>query len=225
VRGGDPEAAKQISFGIGKGDGWNGLCWTQDGKIVYSSYASGTQELWVAEPDGSNQKQLTFESGQTNYGVSVSPDGRYIVFDSTKSGNPSPWRVNSDGSYPLQLANGKGGFSPFFSADGQWVFYETYASDGKLIKWKAPIDAGEPEEVVGQYWDILGVSHDGKLMAYWEHAEKPGGKRIGIVSSEGGSPVKIFDLPPTATMLRRMQWAADGRAIDYIDTRQDVSNI
>ncbi len=221
VSDGDASAPKQITFG--KDEGGAGIAWSPDDKIVYSSSEGGKREIWTTDADGSNQKQLTFESGLRNYGISVSSDGRYVVFDSVRAGSSNVWRINIDGSNLKQLTSGAGELNPFCSPDGQWVFYSASDSDNKTTRWKVPIDGGDPVRVTGPYWNILGISPDQKLIAYGA-TEKSGGKKIGIVSSEGGQPVQILDLSPT-TMPRRMQWAPDGRAITYIDTRRSVSNI
>ena len=68
-----------------KFDGLGSISWTPDGKIVYDSAANGHLDLWVIDPNGSGQKQLTADAGN-NSGASVSPDGRYVVFVSDRGG-------------------------------------------------------------------------------------------------------------------------------------------
>jgi len=48
--------------------------------------------------------------------------------------------------------------------------------------------------------------------------------RIAIARLEGGTPVKTFDIPTTATG-DQVLWSADGHALTYIDTVKGVSNI
>ncbi|HKA23303.1 MAG TPA: protein kinase, partial [Blastocatellia bacterium] len=55
----DTGRATQITGGAGQRDGWNGLAWTTDDKIIYASKASGNDDLWITNKDGSNQSQLT----------------------------------------------------------------------------------------------------------------------------------------------------------------------
>src|SRR6185295_11401317 len=76
---GDSSRATQITARTGKTDGQFGVAWTPDGRIVYTSTASGGLDLWIMNADGSNQKQLTMNAGR-NYMPAVSGDGRYIVF-------------------------------------------------------------------------------------------------------------------------------------------------
>ena len=71
---------KQITSA--KSEGSSGLTWTPDGKIVYTSLASGNLDLWIMNADGTNQKQLTTDPREDSNPV-VSPDGRYIVLQLT----------------------------------------------------------------------------------------------------------------------------------------------
>ncbi len=203
---GDAEA-KQITHGIDRRDGMYGVCWTPDGRIVYSSTQSGPQEIWIMESDGSNQRQLTVESGQT-HSLSVSPDGRYIVYVSDHTGDRKIWRVNIDGSNPIQLTRG-GGFAPYCSADSKWVFYLA----DKRMTWKVPIDGGDEVQLTNAPPEMVGFSPDGKLMAYVD-SEDERKKRIGILRSDGRQPTKFLDLSASAL---RVRWGPDSHTLTYVD--------
>ena len=76
------EQARKITLGTGS---YGTICYAPDGKIVYSSAASGIGDIWMMNGDGSNPKQLTADAG-VNDDPMVSPDGRYIVFASNRAG-------------------------------------------------------------------------------------------------------------------------------------------
>src|SRR5690606_16649666 len=97
---GDAAAANQIRSGGHNLDGVGSLARTPDGRIVYSSLASGAQDLWIMNGDGSGQKQLTAESG-SNFEAAVTPDGRYIVYTSGREGGHNIWRMDIDGGNPM----------------------------------------------------------------------------------------------------------------------------
>jgi len=215
--------AMQITSGAATSDGWSGVDWTPDGKIVYSSHSSGRPDIWVMDADGGNQKQLTVDLGSNGFGLSVSPDGRHIVFVSNRAGKPNVWRVDADGGNAKQLTDGRGEFNPVFQPDGQWVRYMTYVS-GLPARWRVPAEGGSPEPMPGPYPDVLGISPDGKLTAYIPPGGQGKGKRIAVSPSGGGDPVRVFDLPPSAVP-RRMRWSPDGRALTYVVNRGGVSNI
>jgi len=219
---GEPDRARQITSGVATRDGLSGISWTPDGRIVYSSFASGNPDIWIMDPDGSNQKQLTVGLGSDRYGLSVSPDGRYILFVSFRAGNGNgnTWRVDIDGSNPKQLTNGSGvEINPFCSPDSKWVFYLTA---GSRIRWKVPIDGGEPVQLTGLHSNILGFSPNGNLIAYLTSLDQTKIRKVGIASFEGGEPITVLDQVEHAP---RMQWAPDGSALTYFGNRGGTSNI
>ncbi len=213
----DGEEAKQITFGTATKDGWDGIGWTPDNRIVYSSSANGHQDIWIMDPDGRNQRQLTVNLGSDRFGLSVSPDGRFIAFVSDREGKGHIWRVNIDGSSPRQLTEGNGESDPFFWPDEQWMSYF------EQTVLKVPVDGGRPLQVASQFSDMVSISPDGKLIAYLITDAQAPGRKIGIAPSAGGDPIKILGLPPTPP--RRIQWTPDGRALTHIVTRGRVSNI
>src|SRR5262249_9114959 len=138
----DPNQARQITFGSGTNDGTQGVAWTPDGHLIYSSNASGKIDLWKINTDGNQSQQLTVD-GNNNSFPSVSADGRYIVFTSDRGGNITVWRMDSDGSNPKQLTFGKLDLDPRCSPDG-WVVFSSIRTGKRRTLWKVPIDGGEP---------------------------------------------------------------------------------
>jgi Tol biopolymer transport system component/DNA-binding winged helix-turn-helix (wHTH) protein len=215
---GAPQQARQITSGT-EPDGYSGLDWTPDGKIVYSSFASGRPEVWVMEADGSSRKQLTTDLGSDRLGLAVSPDGRYIAFvaargEDWRGGDGNIWRIESDGSNPRQLTDA--GHLPLFSPDARFIFYRR----GNAV-WTVPTDGGESVQLTGPYSYLLDISPDGKLIAYRDHATR----KIGVVSAAGGEPLRSFDHLPSTDQRPLPRWTPDGRALSYVVTREGVSNI
>jgi eukaryotic-like serine/threonine-protein kinase len=216
----DPARASQITFGAGK---YSQLSWTPDGKIVYGAMGSGSGDIWIMDADGGNQKQLTSNAGVNIY-PAVSPDGRYIVFNSNRgsaSNILNVWRMNSDGSNPKQLTQGSGELGCSVTPDGQWVVYSSNEAFGKQKLWKVSIDGGEPVQLSENTTALPAVSPDGKQVAciYWEGLlESPFG--IGVIPIEGGAPAKFFKLAQGP-----VRWTVDGNAIAYINDQNGVSNI
>lgn len=193
--------------------------WTPDGRIVYTSQASGGQAIWIMDADGSNNKQLTFDHG--SIWPSVSRDGRHIVFIK----GPATWRMELDGSNPKQIRQ-VAGPSIRCSPDGRWVVY-TSARDRSTL-WKCSTDGGDPVQVSNQPSGSFDISPDGKLIAVIP--VKGGGRQpiLEVIPFEGGPPIKTFDLPPGFGGLQHrggLCWTRDGNALTYIDTRGGVSNI
>src|SRR5207249_6776452 len=121
-------------------DGLNGLSWTPDGKVVYTSQIAGEQNLWIIDLKRGAPKQLTAHAG-FNEQPTVSPDGRYIVFLSNRDDQEHLWRIDIDGKHPLELTHGAGDRQPTFTPDGQAVIFRS-SSPPNLFR--VPIDGGEP---------------------------------------------------------------------------------
>ena len=226
MSGEDKEHARQITSG--NTEGANGFAWTPDGRVVYSSVASGNWDIWIMQSDGSEQKQLTFDS-HANRVPAVSPDGRYIVFVSDRKGTDQIWRMNIDGSEPVQLTNMDGDSSPVVTPDSRWVLYNSVRA-GKPSIWKVSIDGGEPVQLTDMQMPFPAVSPDGKWIAcsYWDEQSNPQQWRIAILSYADGRIVKTLETPKTAlsnagsVMLR---WTPDGRSLAFVDTRNGYSNV
>jgi Tol biopolymer transport system component len=112
-----------------------------DGKhIAFQSWRSGSQEVWMSDRDSSNPVQLSSFGGPEIGWTSWSPDNRQIVFDLRASGNAELYIVNVDGGPPKRFPTGTpNASSPFWSADGRWIFFNTERPNAI---WKAPVEGG-----------------------------------------------------------------------------------
>ncbi|HLN98618.1 MAG TPA: protein kinase [Pyrinomonadaceae bacterium] len=226
--GGVGSLARQITSseqaGIGMDLAW--ASWTPDGKIVYNSNASGNFDIWIMNSDGTDKKQLTFDPS-LDLSPAMTPNGRYILFSSGRTGKSSVldmWRMDADGSHPKQLTNGIEDAGPQSSPDSMWVVYGNEVS-GKYILWKVAIDGGNPVQLTNKSSRSPVVSPDGRWIAclYWdEQSDSP--EQIAVIPFEGGGSIKAFSTHQNG-FLQDVRWMPDGRAISYVDTRGDVSNI
>ena len=79
-----------------------------DGKLLsWQTDANGTDdEIFLANIDGSNPRNPTKIGGNDGHPW-FSRDGKWIVFESDRSGNWKIWRMRTDGSRQEQLTEGK----------------------------------------------------------------------------------------------------------------------
>jgi Tol biopolymer transport system component len=94
-----------------------------DKEVVYLSDSGGHGNLWIARTDGSDTRQLTFES-DPDVAVGAprwSPRGDVIVFIMSKGGQTDLWLVEPDGGGLARLVDRAWG--PCWSGDGQWIYY------------------------------------------------------------------------------------------------------
>jgi serine/threonine protein kinase/Tol biopolymer transport system component len=212
----DADAARARQIGDSRDDGFQGVTWTPDGRVVFTSKVGGNTNIWIMDADGSNRKRLT-DSASIDAYPSVSADGRYVVFESDRGDGLSIWRVDIDGGTPFRLTEGNGAGYPYCSPDGRWVYYSAVGA-GQNVRtlWRVPIEGGDPVRVLDKTGALMGISPDGKWLAYAyiDPQAKPQ-QGVAVIPAEGGTPVNLLDMPVD----RLLRWMPDGRALAYIDHR------
>lgn len=201
----------------GNSDGQDGLAWTPDGRIVYTSKASGRNDLhlWIMDADGSNQKALTTSSGSREE-PAVTADGRYIVYSARAAGDLSAniWRIDIDGSNPKQLTRGGHDQRPQCSPDGKWVVYTHRVTPVMPTLWRVPLEGGEPVQLHDEFTVGNAISPDGRLIACgYRGPASNWHNKIALVPFGGGPPVTLFDVPPRISLTNLIQWTPDGQAL------------
>lgn len=218
--------AVRILSGNSKDLGWMlGVEWLRDGKIIYGSTASGKEDIWLMNADGSNQKQLTTTAG-ANFEPTVSADGRIMVYVSKAAdGSTHLWKMNLNNGESAQLTNGAFDLRPDISPDGRWVVYMSIAKSTSTL-WKISTDdGGAPIQLTDKMASVPRVSPDGRFIACFYRAQVGMFSKLAVIPSDGGEPVKVFDKSPTIIVEAGLQWTPDGRALTFIDNRNGVSNI
>jgi serine/threonine protein kinase/Tol biopolymer transport system component len=223
--GGDTARAKQITSKEPVGAGFS---WAPDGSIVF---ASEDGDIFSSHADGSGRTPLT-PNERGNSEPSVCSDGRYVVYAAYRDEKWGIWRMDADGSNPIRIADETLGSGPRCSPDGKWVVYLR----GE-IPARVPITGGSPPVVLapdtesgGGYWPD--ISPEGKRIAYLAFPNNSTGGtmapsasqplQLKVIPLEGGAPLQQFDWPATAGNPR---WAPGGEAVEYVLTRNGVSNI
>jgi Tol biopolymer transport system component len=88
---------------------------------IYPDY-----DIFTAKPDGSKVKQLTKTPGY-DAEATVSPNGKKIVFTSTRDGDLDIYVMDKNGKNVKRLTNELGyDGGPFFSPDGKQIVYRAY---------------------------------------------------------------------------------------------------
>jgi len=177
---------------------------------IYNSY-----NIYVANSDGSNPELLI---GGESYDAeaTVSPDGRYIVFTSTRSGDLELWRYDIQTKEYLQLTNELGyDGGAFFSRDSKHIVWRASRPQGEEAKnYKELLTQGlvEPKEL-----NIFVADIDGKNVkqvtdlpgANWAPFFHPNGKKVLFCSNhhslnEGGRRFDIFMINLDGTGLKQI---------------------
>ncbi|MGB7591019.1 MAG: protein kinase, partial [Terriglobia bacterium] len=221
---GKESEAKTLSAGNQNRDGDNGLTWTPDGKIVYSSVHNERYDLWEMGADGSNSQRLTSnDATSTSIFPAVSLRGGFIAFyQAERNGVYNIWRMDMDGGNLKQLTQGNGNGTSAVSPDGQWVIF-TRIESGKYTLMKVSSGGGPASQLTDYNSGEPSVSPDGKWIAcvYFPGQNRP--VSLAIVPFAGGQPAKLFPLPVTSDY--PFLWTPDGHAISFVNSVNGVGNI
>jgi len=148
----------------------------------------------------------------------------------------SIWRMNIDGSDQTQLTRDALDSDPLCTVDGQWVIYTSRGAD-KLKTMKVPIQGGSPTKVSAALdsalASALSVSPVGENLdfRFLDRGTQPPRLRTGVFPLSGGGLIAQFDFPIFFGTIgpgffgQRIEWTGDGRALTYIKTDNEVSNI
>lgn len=217
---------KQITFSsIGAVYGWSGIDWSPDGRIFFIGRKGQSLVIYAMRPDAEETVQIT-PDGFSDQKLSVSPDGKFIAFQSNRSGRNEIWRIALDGTEMRQLTDGGMNTSPDVSSDGKWI---TYVSGrfGKTSIRRIPAEGGQPLEITDRSSFSPRFSPDGKWIAYFLTSDDKNLHRLAIGLAGGGEPVKTFYVPRSANL--SLEWTPDSKAICYRDWvsgiwRQDLDS-
>lgn len=203
---------------------------------IYSSY-----DIYIANKDGSEPEVLI---GGKDYDAeaTVSPDGKYIIFTSTRSGDLELWRYEIETKRYLQLTNTLGyDGGAFFSRDSKQIVWRASRPQGeKAETYKKLLADGyvEPKEL-----NIFTADIDGKNVmqvtnlpgANWAPFFHPDGKRILFCSNnhsidKGGRIFDLFMINIDGTGLEKItnsetfdafpMFSYDGKKIVFCSNRQ-----
>ena len=200
------------------------VAWTPDGKVVYATRTGENWDIWISNADGSDPKQLTTDAF-IDHEPAVSADGRYVIFQSNRSGGRNIWRVDLDGNNLKQLTDGNYiDSNPVCSADSRSVIFVSQRSGTPTI-WKVGIDGGTPVQLINRPSQLPSISPDGKLMSYFYADEQANNQpKLSIIPFEGGEMVRTIDLPRSVQPLA-FSWLPDGRSVAYVDNSSGILNV
>jgi serine/threonine protein kinase/Tol biopolymer transport system component len=186
--------------------------------LVYAAYSSSAN-VWTlpiptaAPTSASPASAMAVTSGnQTVEGVRVSPDRRWLVFDSDLSGNSDVYRVSVNGGETERLTRGPSdAFRGTLSPDGRELAYHSFQTGSRNL-FLASLDGAPPRQLTHSSGQLA--------MANW---------------SPDGNALALFDMVGTRVMVMRRdamgrwseprfiggrgwraEWSPDGRRIAFV---------
>jgi len=166
-----------------------------DGKrVAFLSDRSGILEIWVCDPDGSNQTQLT-SLGKNELSLGIvwwSPDSSRLTFSWSGEGKSEIYVINASGGLPQRRTttpgeNPNGSANPSWSRDGRWILFDR---EGQVCK--VPAEGGPVVRVAHVDGYIPFESTDGKYIYYMTYLED-WTSSIYRIRVEGGKVEHVLD--------------------------------
>jgi DNA-binding winged helix-turn-helix (wHTH) protein/Tol biopolymer transport system component len=244
----NPSAAKPIT------SGQMPLVAAVPGTAARILAVSGDGRLWIVSEDGSERRAFAnlrdvappVMCGQfavlTAYAFGGGEDsqadagrvngtkmatGRFVVQRSYQTGPANIVRIDADGLNPTTLASGLV-YSPTCSPDGKFLFYVSMGNPQKILR--ISIEGGDAT-VVGEIpgntiRGTMRTSPDGQFLAFPFDVYVPTpALKLAVISIKRGRIEKTFDAPPGVFREACLRWSPDGKALQYLLTQGDVTNI
>jgi Tol biopolymer transport system component len=175
------------------------------GQIVFSSNRSGAWRLWLIQADGSGLKQLTTQdSDDQDVDPMFGPDGKTVLFTSTRGGKTGVWRLALDTSKVERICDGD---QAEWSPEGKQIALrrnERILTRDLATGAEKSLSPADWPHCSGPAW-----SPDGKSIAF--AARWAAGNGIFIVPAAGGKPAKVYDQQGAC----EPHWSPDGTRLVY----------
>ena len=115
-------------------------------QIVFESDRSGSQQLYVMNSDGSNQRRISFGGGW--YAAPEwSPDGKQIAFVRRGSDGLRIGVMNPDGSDPRVVTSGPRDESPSWAASSRELVFQRVEGLGRSSLYRVGTNGGQPSKI------------------------------------------------------------------------------
>ncbi|HEV7905067.1 MAG TPA: S8 family serine peptidase [Pyrinomonadaceae bacterium] len=161
-------------------------------KVAFSSQRDGNWEIYVMDPDGSNQTNVTLNVARETTPV-WSPDGRKIAFTSDRASGGDIYVVNTDGSGLTRLtASPASGGSPTWSPDSKRIAFSS-GRDGNGEVYVMNADGTNQVNLTRSALDEFDPvwSPNGQKIAF--RSRRDGSNKIYVMNADGTNPVRLIN--------------------------------
>ena len=195
--------------------------------IAFHSNRDGNNEVYVMNPDGSDQTRLTINS-RNDQRPDVSPNGKQIVFVSNRiitETNPTGdfeifvMSSEGDGDGVRQLTfNGAEDSWPRWSPNGKWIAFHSNV-DGNFEIYIVRPDGTDLTRVT----DYTGLDQFPEWSPNGEQLAIRRDTDLYLIDLDGSNPIQLTD---EAIGFNQMaSWSPDGKKLAFLSTREGYPSV
>ena len=199
--------------------------WSPDGKQIAFDLFAGDKggikgDIYTISVDGGQPRPIA--TGGSSSVPSWSRDGKWIYFNSERTGITEVWKSPAEGGDAVQVTR-QGGSYAQESIDGKYVYFrKDFPTQGI---WRVPVDGGEEVRIVDSYetlyfgdWEIT------KEGIYFinEHGTD---KSVDFFDFAARKTRQVANLGKVSIMPATLSVSSDGREILYTQNDQRGSDI
>ena len=201
-------------------------CPLSGGKIAFKSMRDGNVEIYVMNPDGSDQTRLTNDP-EYDDSPAWSPDASKLAFVSRRDGNYEVYVMNSDGSNVINLTNTTwteedpvANGDPAWSPDGSKIAFISGRGGKNGGIWVMNSDGTDPTQLTFGYERAPAWSPDGQRIAakrdgFGDRGNGTSGSNTNIVvmNADGTDAQQIYT--SWNDCAHHIEWSPDGSRIAF----------
>ncbi len=187
--------------------------WSADGSTLYAGTAQQDGFHIVAKrlKGGSSTTTNISKFSGDAFGLTVSPDGKTLIFDS----RGDLWRTSADGrSQAMQVTSTRNSneYDPLFSPDGRWLSYTSNENGKDDVFIASATDVTQKWQVSTGGGRLARWRGDGREIFFLDNENKINGVPIRLEQSglEIGNPHPLFGIVPRVAT-RAYDVTADGQ--------------
>ena len=216
-----PDQAREVISGTLDGNG--GLTFTPDDRVIYAGNHSQNWDLFLANPDGSNSRQLTFDH-HYHGPPTVCDHGRSIAYHTDFDGTNHVWKLDMQTGASSQLTHGSGEAYPSCGDAGDWVFFGE--SSGASHIFKVAVSGGVPTQLSDRTTvSPVFASLDGRHLAF-ASPRQDGKVELALISADSGARESEVPAMPTFDSTANVAcWMPDNRTLVTSDLRSGAPNL
>jgi Tol biopolymer transport system component len=193
--------------------------------IAFHSNRDGNNEVYVMNPDGSDQIRLTLNS-RNDQRPDVSPNGKEIVFVSNRITQTNP---SGDFEIFVMSSEGEAGGVSQLTFNGAEDSWPRWSPNGKWIAFHSNVDGNFEIYVIRpDGTDLTRVTDYAGLDQFPEWS--PNGKQLAIrrdtdlylIDLDGSNPIQ---LTAQALINQMASWSPDGKKLAFLSTREGYPSV